>query len=166
MEIVAYMLVSLACVVYLTEKLLETAGRQFNRWLNRMVGEAIKLHSDVTDEIRVPFELWWHENCQSTVLEAVRKKVVDSVPGSIDPDHIVIPDEVLRDVSRTLERLGLHLAVHAKLDPKMKERFGGHRRARIAFDKEHSEELESERMTLLDHGVDVPALEAHFSASN
>lgn len=141
-------LINLTCILFIFNQLQGAMSTDRNTRMRRIAVELDKIHETANNEVDpVSFDWYWNN-------------VVGDVKQRVKTRHLRIPDE-LRHMAR-------HVAVHARIDGKDRAYIGRvsrkHREVLTDAMDDHEQELDQQRATLTDYGINVAELEQHFSS--
>lgn len=159
--------ITIAALLYISDRFGTIIARDRNHRLDSVIRKLEKIHEDAAKEIDdMSFDLYW-----SDIVDNIKRRLKERV---VVPDELrnALPSELLEGLlePQVLEIRGIsrHLAIHARMGNKDRayiDRLPKSLRQKLtdAFE-DHNEDLERQRTMLVGAGVDIDALEAHFSS--
>ena len=168
LPIITVVLLNLALILFIGNELNKAFGDRLQYRLKRVLHEFEKIHSDAAKQIDdLSFDLYW-----SNVSDAVKANLMTRV---VIPEEIkdMIPTEAIDDLIdprlREIRGIARHVALHALIGDKERTFLKTvPRRIREELAEvidEHERNLDQQCTALIDVGIDVSALQAHFSVS-
>lgn len=165
---ITVLLVTIASALYVVDWCKMQLIRDSNQRMDRVVKQLEEIHESAHREIDdVSFDFWW-----SDIEKGVRQAFITR--------HVIIPDDVremmldeeldnmIAPSIDSLRSMARHVAVHARMGVKeaalVKRQPKKVREAVQAALDAHEAELNHQRQLLAGVGVDVTALENHFSS--
>jgi len=160
--------VAMAAIVYLLGRAKVAASALEDAIIKHSLQGLDKLHKETRAEIRPAFELWWEKDQKQRAINALREKLQDHAAELSDEQlesTMALPlDELKSDA--------WHVAVHAYMGTREASliaklpNIGNTRERAMASNKAHQQGIDTASTTLVDFGVDLAELYAHFSPAH
>lgn len=161
--------VTLASLLYCSEKIGEILSRVVTRRLLQRLAALEELHRRTQREIQTAFDLWWSGEPRKTVRQALLRRM-----GLTGEDIEGIPsgelDVLIKGMYDVCREAAFYLAVHAnmaKSEQAIIDELSKIRQVRdqiAALRMKRDNELERTRTELVSVGIDIDNLEAYFAS--
>lgn len=159
-------IVTIAALLYCVKEITRYIERHVEQAVAKQLQALNNLHGITASEILESFDFWWSGKPSKTVRSAILKKLPGGMLGQLPDD---LRDAMVDEKLNQYKSAAHHLALHAHMNNaewsligKLPKRHGI-RENMLENREQHEEDLNEARQHLLEAGVDVDALEKHFT---
>lgn len=162
--VIAAIVVVIAAILYIVEETMRWMKRFSDYRTRQLLKQHAALHDGATKAIEGTFDLWWQSGPELAVRAKARAQSMSVTNTLMENVAATILEEVITD---RIRGIAMHVAMHAYMHAS-ERKFVARVPAKVRdplekFLTEHQDELNEQRMQLLDHGVDLEALDEHFA---